>query len=91
MDVLQGIGEKNIKGDWYTQCFLHYVRSRGDKVHAVFDSNKPKIKPNVGVKNYLTHKKVKKEERIIEETPKVSDNMEIVISEDGLEMLQEKK
>ena len=27
------------KGDWYTQCFLHYVRSRGDKVHAVFDSD----------------------------------------------------
>ena len=78
------------KGDWYTQCFLHYVRSRGDKVHAVFDSE-TKNKPNVGVKNYLTHKKVKEEERVIEETPKVSDNMEIVISEDGLEMLQEKK
>ena len=78
------------KGDWYTQCFLHYVRSRGDKVHAVFDSE-TKNKPDVGVKNYLTHKKVKEEERVIEETPKVSDNMEIVISEDGLEMLQEKK
>ena len=78
------------KGDWYTQCFLHYVRSRGDKVHAVFDSQNKDI-PTAGVKNYLTHKKVIEEERIIEETPKVSDNMEIVISEDGLEMLQEKK
>ena len=78
------------KGDWYTQCFLHYVRSRGDKVHSVFDSQNKDI-PTAGVKNYLTHKKVKEEERVIEETPKVSDNMEIVISEDGLEMLQEKK
>ena len=47
------------KGDWYTQCFLHYVRSRGDKVHAVFDSE-IKNKPNVGVENYLNHKEVKK-------------------------------
>jgi predicted 2-oxoglutarate/Fe(II)-dependent dioxygenase YbiX len=78
------------KGDWYTQCFLHYVRSRGDKAHAVFDSQN-KNTPNIGVKNYLNHKEVLEEERIIEETPKVSDNMEIVISEDGLEMLQEKK
>ena len=78
------------KGDWYTQCFLHYVRSRGDKTHAVFDSQN-KNTPNIGVKNYLNHKEVLEEERIIEETPKVSDNMEIVISEDGLEMLQEKK
>ena len=77
-------------GDWYSQCFLHYVRSRGDKVLDVFDSNNPGKATN-GITNYLTHKKVKEEERVIEETPKVSDNMEIVISDDGLEMLQEKK
>ena len=79
------------KGDWYTQCFLHYVRSRGDKAHAVFDSQRKVNEASVGIKNYLNHKEVLEEERIIEETPKVSDNMEIVLSEDGLEMLQEKK
>lgn len=78
------------KGDWYTQCFLHYVRSRGDKVHAVFDSNQTE-RPKVGIKQYLNHKEVIKEERIEEERPKVSEERELVISEDGLEMLQEKK
>ena len=77
-------------GDWYSQCFLHYVRSRGDKVHAVFDSEN-KQKPTTGITNYLNLKEVQKEERLEEEKPQVSDNMEIVISEDGLEMLQEKK
>jgi len=78
-------------GDWYAQCFLHYVRSRGDKVNAVFDSNNPRKPPTTGIDNYLNHKEVLKEERIEEEIPKIADNMEIVISEDGLEMLQEKK
>ena len=77
-------------GNWYTQCFLHYVRSRGDKVLSVFDSGNDK-KPTTGIKNYLNLKEVQKEERLEEEKLQVSDNMEIVISEDGLEMLQEKK
>lgn len=77
-------------GNWYTQCFLHYVRSRGDKVLSVFDSKNKQPHQN-GITNYLNLKEVQKEERKIEETPKVSDNMEIVLSEDGLEMLQEKK
>ena len=77
-------------GDWYSQCFLHYVRSRGDKVHAVFDSDNP-TKPVFGVDNYLNHKEVIKKEIQIQENPPIPDNMEIVMSEDGLEMLQEKK
>ena len=81
---------EEFKGNWFTQCFLHYVRSRGDKATSVFDGAN-KTKTTIGITNYLNLKEVQKEERIIEETPKVSDNMEIVISEDGLEMLQEKK
>ena len=77
-------------GNWYTQCFLHYVRSRGDKVLSVFDSGNNK-KPTTGITNYLNLKEVQREERLEEEKPQISDNMEIVISEDGLEMLQEKK
>lgn len=77
-------------GNWYTQCFLHYVRSRGDRALSVFDSQN-KTRPTRGIKDYLNLKKVLKEERMEEEKPQVSDNMEIVISEDGLEMLQEKK
>ena len=78
-------------GDWYAQCFLHYVRSRGDKVNAVFDSNNPRKPATTGIDNYLNHKEVLKEERVEEERPKVSVDRELVISEDGLEMLQEKK
>ena len=77
-------------GNWYTQCFLHYVRSRGDKVLSVFDSG-TKDKPTIGITNYLNLKEVQKEERLLEETPQVPDNMELVMSDDGLEMLQEKK
>lgn len=77
-------------GNWYTQCFLHYVRSRGDKVLSVFDSEN-KNKPTTGITNYLNLKEVQEEERIEKEKPQVSDNMEIVMSDDGLEMLQEKK
>ena len=39
-------------GNWYTQCFLHYVRSRGDKVLSVFDSG-TKNKPNVGISKII--------------------------------------
>ena len=77
-------------GDWYTQCFLHYVRSRGDKVHAVFDSQN-KSGSTVGVKNYISHKEKENNEEVREENASIPDNMEIVKSEDGHTLLQEKK
>jgi len=80
-------------GDWYTQCFLHYVRSRGDKAHAVFDTRgeNTNLKQRKGVEKYLEYKEVVQKEVEIRENPPIPDNMEIVMSEDGLEMLQEKK
>ena len=77
-------------GNWYTQCFLHYVRSRGDKALSVFDSTNKK-KPTIGISNYLNLKETLEEERIAEEKPEIPDNMELVMTDDGLEMLQEKK
>lgn len=78
------------KGNWYTQCFLHYVRSRGDKVHAAFDKDNSN-KPITGVENYLSYKEEKEIEKLKKENLEIPKNMEIVISEDGHEMIKERK
>ena len=63
----------------------------GEIKHAVFDSEN-KNKPTSWYKKlFKSQRSSERRNTGIQEKPQVSDNMEIVISEDGLEMLQEKK
>jgi Rps23 Pro-64 3,4-dihydroxylase Tpa1-like proline 4-hydroxylase len=45
-------------GEWYSQVFLHYVRSRGDCSYAYFDKDSEKTKPVVEEINIPTETKI---------------------------------
>jgi hypothetical protein len=60
-------------GEWYTQMFLHYVRSNGDNFSHYFDRmissnvNSDIIKTNVTIENKKTNELLLKEKKEIEE------------------------
>lgn len=48
-------------GQYYTQVFLHYVRSRGDCSYAYFDKNKDSDEKSQGQTNITSTEEIKKE------------------------------
>jgi Rps23 Pro-64 3,4-dihydroxylase Tpa1-like proline 4-hydroxylase len=61
-------------GEYYTQVFLHYVRSRGDCAYAYFDKLNERTKPEI---ENITVEELVREEPLTEETIVENEKLEV--------------